>query len=66
MARLNSREADVKNAKWLANVAYNSDDGRRVVCYSFIRPEELAELIEAAQERNRILEVEILLIDDLR
>jgi hypothetical protein len=46
--------------RWLANVTYKSREGRRDVCYCFHRPEELVELIEAAQEREKVLEIEIL------
>jgi hypothetical protein len=65
MEHRTEHETCMRTAKWLANVTYNSKDGRHGVSYSFSRPEELTDLIEAAQERDRILEVEILLIEDM-
>lgn len=65
MERHIEHETCMRAVKWLANVTYDSKDGRRGVSYSFSRPEELTDLIEAAQERDRILEVEISIIDDL-
>ncbi len=49
--------------KWLANVTYKLKDGRRDVSYAFNDPEELGDLIEAAQERGKIVEIEILLLE---
>jgi hypothetical protein len=49
------------DAKWVAKVTYKSNDGLYNVNYTFSHPEELSELIEAAQERHKIIEVEILL-----
>ncbi len=63
MAHLNCIE--IIDAKWVANVTYKSNNGRNGVSYSFNHPEELGDLIEAAQERGRIVEVEILLIEGL-
>ena len=51
--------------KWMANVIYNSKDGRHGVSYSFSRPEDLTDLIEAAQERDKILKVEISIIEEM-
>ncbi|MGD9658956.1 MAG: hypothetical protein AB7U61_15195 [Methylocystis sp.] len=49
------------DAKWLAKVTYKSADGRYGVSYPYSFPEELSELIEAAQEPHKIIEIEILL-----
>ena len=66
MEYLSRPETDVSSARWLANVTYKSREGRRGVCYFFSRPEELGDVIEAAQERDRILAVEIRPIEDSR
>ncbi len=66
MGHLESRRVEMSDAKWLANVTYKSNNGRSGVSYSFNHPEELGDLIEAAQERGRIVEVEILLIEESR
>lgn len=58
------RESAATNQRWLANVTYNSRDGLRGVSYCFHRPEELVELIEAAQEREKVVGVEIVLVAD--
>jgi hypothetical protein len=49
------------DAKWLARVTYKSANGRYGVSYPFSFPQELSDLIEAAQEPNKIIEIEILL-----
>ncbi len=64
MGHLNSHRIEMSDAKWVANVTYKSDNGRSGVTYSFNHPEELGDLIEAAQERGRIVEVEIFLIEE--
>ncbi len=63
MGHLTPHSIEVHDAKWLANVTYKSANGRSGVSYSFNDPEELGDLIEAAQERGRIVEVKILLVE---
>ncbi len=63
MGHVNSHSIERTDSKWVANVTYKSNNGRSGVSYSFNHPEELGDLIEAAQERGRIVEVEILLIE---
>ncbi len=64
MGHVNSHRIEMTDSKWVANVTYKSSNGRCGVSYSFNDPEELGDLIEAAQERGRIVEVEILLIKE--
>jgi hypothetical protein len=64
MMERDEHETYASAVKWMANVIYNSKEGRRGVSYSFSRPEDLTDLIEAAQERDRILEVDISIIED--
>ncbi len=52
------------NTRWLANVTYKSDNGPYAVAYSFNVPEQLTDLIEAAQEWQKVIEIEILLVED--
>jgi hypothetical protein len=65
MERHYEHETCVSAIKWMANVIYNSKDGGRGVSYSFSRPEDLTDLIEAAQERDKIVKVEISRIEDI-
>jgi hypothetical protein len=52
------------DTKWVAKATYKLKDGLYSVNYTFNHPEELDELIEAAQERDKIIEVEILLCEN--
>ncbi len=63
MGHLTSHCIEITDSKWVANVTYKSANGRSGVSYSFNHPDELGDLIEAAQERGRIVEVDILLIE---
>ncbi len=63
MERRIENETCMRAVKWLADVTYNSKDGGHGVSYSFSHPEELTDLIEAAQERHRILEVKISMVE---
>ncbi len=63
MGHLRAHSVEMHDPKWVANVIYKSANGRSGVSYSFNHPEELGDLIAAAQERGRIVEVEILLIE---
>jgi hypothetical protein len=64
MTHCNKPSVLLTDARWVARVTYKSKDGLYNINYTFSHPEELGELIEAAQERHKIIEVEILLCEN--
>ena len=64
MTECNTLNTVPSDAKWLARVTYKSANGRYGVDYPFSCPEELSDLIEAAQEPHKIIEIEILLSEN--
>ncbi len=61
MAHRNTQHVVLNDTRWLAKVTYKSDNGPIGINYPFDNVEELTDLVEAAQERGRIVEIEILL-----
>ena len=61
MAHRNTQHVVLNDTRWLAKVTYKSDVGLIGINYPFDNVEELTDLVEAAQERGRIIEIEILL-----
>ena len=61
MAHRNIHHAVLNDTRWLAKVTYKSDNGPIGINYPFDNVEELTDLVETAQERGRIIEIEILL-----
>ncbi|MFO1126510.1 MAG: hypothetical protein U1E25_15315 [Methylocystis sp.] len=64
MAHRNIHHAVLNDTRWLAKVTYKSDYGPIGINYLFDDVEELTDLVEAAQERDRIIEIEILLSEN--
>ena len=61
MAHRNTQHVVLNDTRWLAKVTYKSDNGPIGINYPFDNVEELTDLVETAQERGRIIEIEILL-----
>jgi hypothetical protein len=61
MTHRNTQHVVLNDTRWLAKVTYKSDNGLISINYPFDNVEELTDLVEAAQERGRIVEIEILL-----
>ena len=62
-AMIDAHDRSLIGRKWIAKVTYQSDQGSYKADYTFDDPEELRELIEAAQEPHRLVEVEIAPVD---
>jgi hypothetical protein len=57
MAHRNTQHVVLNDTRWLAKVTYKSDNGPIGINYPFDNVEELTDLVEAAQERDRIIEI---------
>jgi hypothetical protein len=64
MTHRNTQHVVLNDTRWLAKVTYKSDNGPIGINYLFDDVEELTDLVEAAQERDRIIEIEILLSEN--